>query len=239
MTHICIIPARGGSKRIPKKNIKSFHGKPMIAYSIECAIKSGIFNKIIVSTDDAEIASVAQSYGADVPFMRPKAISDDFTGTADVIAHAIYASEQIYKTQFLSVCCLYATAPFVQKQYLVEGYNLLNNNQTDFVIPVTQFPFPIQRAVKKHNNMIVPFSSEDMKKRSQDLDDAYHDVGQFYWGTRSAWLEKKDIWSHKIMPIIIPRHLAQDIDTPEDWRYAEIMYQVLDTVNEHKIAENV
>ena len=227
MRKICIIPARGGSKRIPKKNIKLFHNKPMIAYSVDVAKQSGIFDKIIVSTDDTEIADIAKSYGADVPFMRPTNISDDFTGTAAVIAHAIDASQAFYKTEFSAVCCLYATAPFVQQEYLIQGYELLKTYKTDFVIPVTSFPFPIQRAVKFEGNKIIPFSSDDMKKRSQDLTEAYHDAGQFYWGTHTAWRTKQDIWQHDIMPIMIPRYFVQDIDTLADWQQAEFMYDII------------
>ena len=227
MNKICIIPARGGSKRIPKKNIRLFHGKPMIAYSIEAAKNSGIFDKIIVSTDDTEIADVAKSYGADIPFIRPSEISDDFTGTTVVIAHALHTTQEFYNTQFSAACCLYATAPFIQKDYLIKGYDLLKTHKTDFVVPVTSFPFPIQRAVKKSGNKIIPFSNDDMKKRSQDLTEAYHDAGQFYWGTDTAWQTKPDIWQNCVTPIIIPRYLVQDIDTPEDWDYAEMMFDMI------------
>ena len=227
MTTICIIPARGGSKRIPRKNIKKFCGKPMIAYSIDVAKKSKIFDHIIVSTDNIEIADTAKYFGADVPFMRPDNISDDFTGTIDVIAHATRMSEQYYNQKFEHICCLYATSPFVQSQYLQSAYDLLKSSDVDFIIPVTSFPFPIQRAVKIDDNKLIPFSEDDMRKRSQDLDEAYHDAGQFYWGTYKAWTEKKDIWSNNVSPIILPRHLVQDIDTPEDWIQAEMMHHSL------------
>jgi pseudaminic acid cytidylyltransferase len=227
MNTICIIPARGGSKRIPRKNIKPFQGKPMIAHSIEVAKQSNVFDKIIVSTDDIEIAEIAKSYGAEIPFMRPQALSDDFTGTIDVIRHAVLACENFYQTAFDNVCCLYATAPFVEVKYLQQGKKILQATDCDFVIPVTSFPFPIQRAVKKDGNKIIPFSTENMQKRSQDLEEAYHDAGQFYWGTKDAWFASKEIWSQDISPIILPRYLVQDIDTLEDWRQAEIMYSTI------------
>lgn len=227
---IAIIPARGGSKRIPHKNIKLFHGKPMIAYSIEAAQKSNLFDKIIVSTDDEEIVKVAQSYGAEVPFIRPKELADDYTGTIPVIAHAI---ETLQKQghSIDTACCIYATAPFIRSEDIICAYNALLTHQKHYAFPVTTFPFPIFRGVKRdEEGNIKMFFPEHFSTRSQDLEEAYHDVGQFYWGTCEAWLEEKSIFSDAATTIILPRHLVQDIDTPEDWDRAELMYKVLQSI---------
>lgn len=222
---LCVIPARGGSKRIPGKNIRDFCGKPVIAYSIEAALQSNCFDKVIVSTDDQGIASVAQSYGAEIPFLRPQALADDFTGTNDVIKHAIqwYNSSR----QMVSyVCCLYATAPFVQKTYLEEGYKKLLELNKSFAFSVTSFPFPIQRAIRiKQNSEVQAIWPENINKRSQDLEEAFHDAGQFYWGTSDAFLKDEVIFSNVSTSVKIPRHLVQDMDTLEDWCRAELMYQ--------------
>lgn len=224
--NIAIIPARGGSKRIPRKNIKHFYGKPIIAYSIEAAQKSGLFEKIIVSTDDEEIASVAKHYGADVPFMRPHELSDDFTGTIPVIKHAIHACGEPIDT-LDAVCCLYATAPFVQATHLQEAHTKLHALQAMYCFSATSFPFPIQRAIKLTNERVEMFDATHFHTRSQDLEKAYHDAGQFYWGTSGAWLEEKIIFAPHSTAFLLPRHLVQDIDTPEDWLRAELMYKVL------------
>lgn len=225
---LCIIPARGGSKRIPRKNIKEFCGKPMIAYSIEAAIASGLFDKIVVSTDDAEIAEIAQSYGAVVPFMRPKELSDDHTATIPVIAHAIRETCQKELSQLEAICCIYATAPFVQASYIKEAYAKLKETKASYAFSATSFPFPIQRAIRLSKDARVEmFSPENFAVRSQDLEEAYHDAGQFYWGTPEAWLEGKIIFAPHSTAILLPRHLVQDIDTPEDWMRAEFMFQTL------------
>lgn len=224
---LCVIPARGGSKRIPRKNIKEFCGKPMIAYSIEAAIASGLFEKIVVSTDDEEIAKIAQSYGALVPFMRPRELSDDHTATIPVIAHAIRASVEDIK-EVEAVCCIYATAPFVQAQFIKEAYEKLLTCKASYAFSATSFPFPIQRAIRlSKNNRVEMFSPENFAVRSQDLEEAYHDAGQFYWGTPEAWLEGKIIFAPHSTAVLLPRHLVQDIDTPEDWIRAEFMFQAL------------
>jgi len=223
---VAIIPARGGSKRIPRKNIKLFHGKPLIAYSIEVALKSQLFDKVIVTTDDEEIANVAKQYGAVVPFLRPKELSDDFTGTGAVVNHAIeYLENQGEKIDY--VCTIYATAPFLQEQYLIEGFEKLKNSEAVNTFSATSMPFPIQRTFKLDSNgRCQMFTPEHYMSRSQDLEEAYQDAGQFYW-------EKKFKISHEIMfgkdsiPIILPRHLVQDIDTLEDWIRAEFMYEAL------------
>ena len=224
---LAIIPARGGSKRIPRKNIKSFCGKPMIAYSIEAALKSGCFDKIVVSTDDEEIATMARSLGAEVPFMRPKELSDDHTATIPVIAHAITASIRDIK-DVEAVCCIYATAPFVQPQYIQEAYEKLIKTNSAYAFSATSFPFPIQRAIRlTKDDRVEMFSPEHFNTRSQDLEEAFHDAGQFYWGTPEAWLEGKIIFAPHSTAVLLPRHLVQDIDTPEDWVRAEFMYKAL------------
>jgi len=222
---LAIIPARGGSKRIPRKNIKEFCGKPMIAWSIQTAIASGCFDRVLVSTDDPEIAEVAQANGAEVPFLRPPELSGDHTGTIPVISHAIrwQATQGTPATQ---VCCLYATAPFVQADDLVRGLELLQHTGADFILSVTSFVFPIQRAVRITSEQRVEmFQPEHLNTRSQDLEEAWHDAGQFYWGYAAAWLDQKPFFSNKVMPVRMPRHLVQDIDTLEDWTRAEWMYR--------------
>lgn len=224
---LAVIPARGGSKRIPRKNIKEFCGKPMIAYSIEAAQKSGCFDKIVVSTDDEEIAAFARSLGADVPFMRPKELSDDHTATIPVIAHAIRASVADV-SEIEAVCCIYATAPFVQASFIQEAYEKLIKTHSAYAFSATSFPFPIQRAIRMTNDDHVEmFSPENFNTRSQDLEEAYHDAGQFYWGTPEAWLEGKIIFAPHSTVVLLPRHLVQDIDTPEDWMRAEFMFKAL------------
>ncbi len=224
---LCIIPARGGSKRIPRKNIKLFNGKAIIAYSIEAAIQSTCFDKVIVSTDDMEIAEFAKKFGAEVPFLRPPELSNDYTGTLAVIKHAIEWFEENNQT-FDAVCCIYATAPFLSAKSLRQAYALMLESESDYCFSVTRFPFPIQRAVKKTaNNRLQMFFSEHLNTRSQDLTEAYHDAGQFYWGKSEAFKQQKPLFSESATPYILPGHLVQDIDTPEDWVRAELMYQVI------------
>jgi pseudaminic acid cytidylyltransferase len=223
--NLAIIPARGGSKRIPGKNIKSFAGKPLIAYSIDAAIASGLFNKIIISTDSEEVAEVAKAYGADVPFIRPKELSNDIVGTRPVTNHAIkFCIEQFYKPKFC--CCIYATAPFLQANYLRQGLDSLKqNSEKSFAFSVTSFPFPVQRALIKSPAGVLPMFPESINQRSQDLEEAYHDAGQFYWGRTDDYLSNQQIFSHHSLPVVLPRHLVQDIDTPEDWLRAELMFK--------------
>ena len=222
--NIAIIPARGGSKRIPSKNIKEFCGKPMIAYSIEAAKKSGCFERIILSTDDSEIAGIAKQYGAEVPFIRPDDISDDYASTLDVIAHAI---TQLNLPQNSNVCCIYATAPLISSGKLLEGLAIFNASELDYVFSATEFSYPIQRAFKLSNNGHVEmFQPECFDSRSQDLEKAYHDAGQFYWGSVSAFLHKTPIFGDTSKPVILPITQVQDIDTPDDWRLAEMLFKV-------------
>lgn len=224
---VAIIPARGGSKRIPRKNIKLFAGLPIIAHSIKAAQESNIFDRIIVTTDDEEIAEIARLYGAEVPFIRPKELSDDHTATIPVIAHAI-KTLQTNGDVIDVACCIYATAPFVRSQDIVNSYNALVTKQKLYAFPVTTFSFPIQRAVMRdEEGNIEMFYPEHFSTRSQDLEEAYHDVGQFYWGTSDAWLGGKPIFSDAATTIVLPRHLVQDIDTLEDWVRAELMHKVL------------
>jgi len=225
--NIAIIPARGGSKRIPRKNIKEFHGKPMIAYSIEAALNSGCFDKVIVSTDDAEIAEVAKKYGAEVPFMRPANIADDYATTLDVIKHAIEFTEQ-QAWGVKNVCCIYATAPFLIPEFIQKGLQELTKNTINYAFSATSFPFPIQRAIKLNTEQRVEmFQPEHLNTRSQDLEEAYHDAGQFYWGTSFAFSNGKPFFSPESKAILLPRKRVQDIDTPEDWELAEALYKAL------------
>ncbi|ACZ13222.1 pseudaminic acid cytidylyltransferase [Sulfurospirillum deleyianum] len=224
--NVAIIPARGGSKRIPRKNIKEFCGKPIIAYSIETAQKSGLFEKIIVSTDDEEIARVAKDYGADVPFLRPSKLSDDFTGTGAVVAHALetlaHAGER-----YDFACTLYATAPLLEPSYLIKGFEKLLHSDAIFSFSATSMPFPIWRTFKiTQNERCEMFWKENFSKRSQDLEEAYQDAGQFYW--HNLHKTSHDVlFGSESIPILLPRHLVQDIDTLEDWVRAELMYKVL------------
>jgi len=225
--NIAIIPARGGSKRIPRKNIKAFHGKPMIAYSIEAAVNSQCFDKIIVSTDDAEIAEVAIKHGAEVPFIRPDNISDDYATTLDVIKHAIeFTESQGWAVK--NVCCIYATAPFLIPEFIQKGLDELTSAKIDYAFSATSFPFPIQRALKLSDEQRVEmFQPEHLNTRSQDLEEAYHDAGQFYWGTKSAFLQCKPFFSPQSKAVLLPRKRVQDIDTNEDWELAEALYKAL------------
>lgn len=224
---LAVIPARGGSKRIPRKNIRDFCGKPMLAWSIEAAQASGCFDEVIVSTDDEEIAVTARRYGADVPFLRPRALADDYTGTIPVIRHAVEWFQQQGQLP-AQVCCIYATAPFVSAEDIRRGLQLLNDTGCDYAFSVTSYPFPIQRALRiTAEGRIGMFNPEHFHTRSQDLEEAYHDAGQFYWGKASAWLEGKVIFGSNAVPVRLPRHRVQDIDTEEDWARAELLFRAL------------
>jgi pseudaminic acid cytidylyltransferase len=223
---IAVIPARGGSKRIPRKNIKNFHGKPIIAYSIEAAINSGCFDKVVVSTDDLEIAEIAKKNGAVVPYIRPSNISDDYTGTNAVVSHAIqWFCEQGETVEY--ACCIYATAPFLSPKYILEGFKNIQKGEINFSFSVTTFAFPVQRSLRIKDNCVEPIWSDFILKRSQDLEEAYHDAGQFYWGTSKAFINKYEMFSFGSLPVVIPRYLTQDIDTLEDWEFAEVIFRVL------------
>ena len=224
---LAIIPARGGSKRIPRKNIKPFAGKPMIAWSIEAALASGCFDRVIVSTDDAEIADVARAHGAEVPFMRPTELSDDHTGTVSVVAHAVeWMGKHVGPVEF--ACCLYATAPFVQTQDLRQGLDMLQRSGAQYAFSVTSYAFPIQRAIRiRTDERVEMLNPEHFNTRSQDLEEVFHDAGQFYWGLSNAWLNHLPIFSHDSVPVRLPRERVQDIDNPEDWSVAELKFKLM------------
>jgi len=223
---VAIIPARGGSKRIPQKNIKDFYGKPLIAYSIEVALSSKLFDSVIVSTDDKEIATVAKKYGADVPFLRPKALADDFTGTEDVITHALdYLKEKGEVYDY--ACTIYATAPLLQANYLIEGFEKLKDSDAVNAFSATSMPFPIQRTFKLNSEgRCEMFTPQHYETRSQDLEEAYQDAGQFYWRDLNG-VSEEIMFGKDSIPVILPRYLVQDIDTLEDWKRVEIMYEII------------
>jgi len=223
--NVAIIPARGGSKRIPRKNIRSFAGKPIIGYSIAAARESGLFERVIVSTDDAEISAVAREHGAEVPFVRPAELSDDHTGTNEVAAHALsWLAERGEVYQF--ACCIYATAPFLRAEDLRRGYDALVSGDKQFAFSATSFGFPIQRAIRIADG-VKPFFPEWIDSRSQDLEPAYHDAGQFYWGRAQAFLSGLPVFAPHSAAVLLPRHRVQDIDTEEDWTRAELLYASL------------
>ncbi|MBT1450814.1 pseudaminic acid cytidylyltransferase [Glaciecola sp. XM2] len=222
-----LIPARGGSKRIPNKNIKSFNGKPIIAYSIEAAIESQLFDHVVVSTDSQDIANVAREYGADVPFLRPDAISDDYATTREVITHAVNYMTKRYD-EVTHCCCIYATSPLLQISYLKQGLEkLLASPDKAFAFSVTEFAFPVQRALSITNGHLSALYPQYSNTRSQDLNPAYHDAGQFYWGTIDGLLSDKAFFSSDSIPIVLPSYLVQDIDTPDDWLRAELMHKAM------------
>ncbi|MBO8232374.1 pseudaminic acid cytidylyltransferase [Prochlorococcus marinus str. MU1402] len=225
--NICVIPARGGSKRIPKKNIRLFCGKPIIKWSIEAALKSECFDKVIVSTDCDEISAISKNFGAEVPFIRPTDLSDDHTPTIPVLKHAIdFVNKQYGKVEY--ACCIYATAPFIESKYIKLGLKKIADEKANFAFSATSFPFPIQRAIKiDKNNRSLMFFPQEFNTRSQDLESCFHDAAQFYWGRASAWLSNKNIFQDNSLPIIIPRYKVQDIDNEEDWLRAEMMFKSL------------
>jgi pseudaminic acid cytidylyltransferase len=226
MSIIAIIPARGGSQRIPRKNIKYFLGRPMISYPIEVLLETRLFDRIIVSTDDQEIADIALEWGAEVPFLRPAELADNHTGTGEVIQHGLdWLISHGEPVEY--VCCVYATTPFLSNQYLMAGWEAVRaGGRVSFA--VSSFSYPIQRAVKLlKGGGVEPFQPECIPCRSQDLEPAYHDAGQFYWWDLQAFLDGISVFSETARPIVLPRHLVQDIDDEEDWRRAELMYRAL------------
>jgi len=224
--NLCIIPARGGSKRIPRKNIKDFLGKPIIAYSIEAALKSGLFSEVMVSTDDEEIAEVAQKYGAKVPFMRSEKTADDYATTM-VVINEVVQQYQVRQRTFDAICCIYATAPFVTHRHLKASYELFKKKKLDSLFPVIAYGFPIQRALKVKEQQSEFFNKEYINSRSQDLEKAYHDAGQFYWLTNDLALYAKSLMTDKTGAYIISELEGQDIDNEVDWRLAELKYELL------------
>ena len=220
---ICIIPARGGSKRIPGKNIKDFLGKPLIAYSIEAALNSKVFSEVIVSTDDEMIANVAREFGASVPFFRDASLSDDHATSTDVIKDAIGR----VNSSFSDVCCLYATAPLITAEILNEAAGEFKKHECKFLFSATAFDFPIQRAIKLDENARVSmFYPQFEKTRSQDLEPAFHDAGAFYFGKKEAWLECNAIFAPHSKAYLLPRNLVCDIDTLEDFEFAKKLYLI-------------
>lgn len=224
---VAIIPARGGSKRIPQKNIRLFCGKHIIAYSIEAAQNSKIFDKVIVSTDSNEIAKIAVSLGAEVPFLRPQELSGDYVGIREVIAHAVkWMWEKGWRLN--AVCCIYATAPLLRHDDLIEAYKIFQKDKWDYILAATEYIYPIQRSFRiQKSGSVEMFFPENFSKRSQDLEKAYHDAGQFCWGKPEAWIENMMLFSVRSSILKIPAYRVVDIDTEEDWKRAEIIYNVL------------
>ena len=224
---LALIPARGGSKRVPRKNIRPFCGKPMVAWSIAAARASGCFDRVVVSTDDMEIAEVARMAGAETPFLRPQALAEDHTPTTAVVAHAIdwFATRGEAPSV---VCCIYPTAAFLRPCDIQAGWDALENVGSSFAFSVTTFPAPIQRAFRiTADQRVEMFHPELFSTRSQDLETAYHDAAQFYWGYAAAWLAGKPIFSRDAAAVVLPRHRVQDIDTFEDWEAAEWLFRAL------------
>lgn len=230
--NVAIIPARGGSKRIPGKNIKDFCGKPMLAHSITHAKNSGVIDEVIVSTDDEQIAQVAIDHGAVVPFMRPAELADDYTGTRPVMRHAVQTLLDS-DWNISHVACIYATAPLLSAALVRQGFEMLSGSDRDYIFTAAQFSFPIQRAIMKTpSGGVTPFDKTAIAKRSQDLPDAFHDAGQLYWGKTDVWLDPASaIFGDNSQMIVLPSHRVQDIDTPEDWRRAELLYKLLQQEN--------
>jgi pseudaminic acid cytidylyltransferase len=225
LNSIAIIPARGGSKRIPRKNIKDFFGKPIIGYSIEAALESKLFDEVMVSTDDQDVADIAISFGAKVPFLRSRQNSDDFATTADVIIEVLKKYEE-NSISYDNLCCIYPTAIFVDANKLKISFDKFQESNADSLIPITKFSYPIQRSlVIDENNELGYLQPENRFKRSQDLESAYHDAGQYYWLKINSFMTQKDMVMKKTVPFILNENEVQDIDTEDDWNIAELKYQ--------------
>ena len=226
MKNLCIIPARGGSKRIPRKNIKSFMGKPIMAYSIEAALKAELFDEVMVSTDDDEFADVAKKYGASVPFLRSDATANDYATTVDVLLEVI----ETYKQRgivFDTICCLYSTAPFVTSERLKEAYSKLSDN-VDACFTMVEYSYPIQRSLRINEAGLVEMKyPEHLKSRTQDLEKIYHDAGQFYFVKTKTLIEEKTVWCKHTTPLVLSELEVQDLDTLTDWQLAEMKYELL------------
>lgn len=226
MSKLCIIPARGGSKRIPRKNIKHFLGKPIIAYSIEAALNSNLFDEVMVSTEDKEIAKIAKEYGAKVPFLRSMDKANDFAVLADVIDEVIVNYKKVSKV-FDSICCILPTAPFVTSVLITKAYDKFVEENYDSVFPVLEFSFPIQRSLKIEKNKVDMVWGENLNARSQDLESRYHDSGQFYWLKEEAFIKYRKLFTANSGAVVISELNAQDIDTETDWKLAEIKYKLM------------
>lgn len=229
MKAIAIIPARGGSKRIPRKNVRSFRGRPMLAYAIQTAKSTGLFDTVVVSTDDEEIAAVAESAGAWVPFRRPPELADDFTGTTPVVRHAINWLEAADQGA-QSYCCLYATVPLLNAHWLAEGYRrLLHDPDVDYAFSVGQYRTPVMRALTEGpQGGVAMLFPQHAQTRSQDLPPVYHDAGQFYWGRRAAWIEGRPLFHQRTSMVVLPAYRVIDIDNEEDWRLAEHYSRIIE-----------
>lgn len=226
MKNLCIIPARGGSKRIPRKNIKPFMGKPIIAFSIEAAMKSGVFDEVMVSTDDEEIAQTAKQFGASVPFMRSAETSNDYATTVDVLLEVVNKYKEQGKL-FDTICCLYSTAPFVTSDRLKEAFSRIND-KVNACFTIVEYPYPIQRSLRINESDYVEMKyPAHLKSRTQDLEKAYHDAGQFYFIKTDALIQEKTVWCNRTAPLILSELEVQDLDTLTDWQLAEMKYQLL------------
>jgi len=220
---IAIITARGGSKRIPGKNIKDFFGQPMIKYAIDAALESKLFDTVMVSTDDEEIAKIAKKYGAEVPFMRSEATSNDFASTLDVLIEVMSHYKET-NGKYDSLCCIYPCVPFLTEDILINAYKVFKESDTDYLMPVVKFSYPVQRALHINTDRLLEYAySEFIESRSQDLEPMYHDAGMFYFFKCNSLTNK----GNKIKPFIMKEYETQDIDTEEDWFYAEIKYRIL------------
>jgi len=229
VTTVGIVPARGGSKRIPRKNIKDFHGRPLIAHTIGAMLDASVFDRVVVSTDDHEIASISSAAGAEVPFLRPPELADDITGTGAVIRHAIGQLEQDHGEPLDAVCLMYPAAVFVTASDLTNALDALRADpELDYVFSATTFASPIERALEvDHHGRASLLHPEHLLTRSQDLRDRYHDVGQFYWGRRASWMDAVPVLQGRSRVHEIERWRVQDIDTPEDWTRAEMLYELI------------
>ena len=226
MTSLCIIPARGGSKRIPRKNIKLFMGKPIIAYSIDAALTSGVFDEVMVSTDDEEIAGIARQYGATVPFFRSAETSNDYASTVDVLLEVVNRYKESGRV-FDTICCLYSTAPFVTAERLKEARNKISDT-VDASFTIVEYSYPVQRSLRINDSNYVEMKyPEHLKSRTQDLEKVYHDAGQFYFVKTDALIAERTVWCKRTVPIILSELEVQDLDTLSDWKLAEMKYQLL------------
>lgn len=226
MKNIAIIPARGGSKRIPRKNIKDFLGKPIIAYSIEAVLNSNIFDEVMVSTDDVEIAEIAKKYGAKVPFFRSPKLSNDMAMTSPVLVEVLNEYKKLGQ-EFEYCCCIYPCAPFINPQKIKEGFEIMLNKKANSAVPVVKFSYPIQRALRIQGRKLSMVFPENLEVRSQDLEPTYHDIGQYYWFKIESFLKEPVLFSKNTVAIITPESEVQDIDTLEDWKIAEMKYKFL------------
>jgi pseudaminic acid cytidylyltransferase len=231
--NICIIPARGGSKRIKRKNIKSFHGKPIISYSIEACLKSKLFDFVIVSTDDPEIANIAVSCGASVPFLRPQNLSDDFTSTLDVVKHAISFIKTTKNLIIDNVCVVYPCAPFIDNSDLIKSFDIFRNSKLDFCFAAGLLDYPLERLMcLNKKDELVKINTDYFDNRTQDLNSFFFDAGQFYWANIEYWSNTLELFEKNSIPYFFEKTRLVDIDTNEDWSWAELLFEALKLKNE-------